>query len=333
MNSKVNGYSNSGNYMTYPDGNGLRKVKCAICNNFSFQELHSSCGRFIDDDFTEYASNNMDLDTRKENTSKEILSLWIQYCSSCGYCAPDITLKETDADKIMQTPEYKNCFLTNDDTINNTLRYVLMLEKSGVFADAGWYCLCAAWLWDGERTSADFSANNPACLANCFGQGRESLTVEYLFSSKDKVSFKKELKRRGLLSEFSQDDITKIMDLKKGETYNVKSYSVISKFGKINMYIDASRMCRIRAIENFREAKRLGQRICFTEGLDELVIIDLYRRTCQFDLAIEKCESFMKKKNSVNIANIVIDAIKLELILSKEKDALIHRFGEVKRHD
>ncbi|MCX7725350.1 MAG: hypothetical protein N2053_00725 [Chitinispirillaceae bacterium] len=99
-----------------------------------------------------------DLDGRPTHILRSAVYLWIQRCSACGYCAPEISTGEEEFKEIIESKEY-TVQLTNNkfpETANSFLCYSMIMAKKKQFADAGWSSIFAAWICDdnGYKESA-----------------------------------------------------------------------------------------------------------------------------------------------------------------------------------
>jgi hypothetical protein len=91
-----------------------------------------------------------DFDTRPGETMRSTLPHWVQRCSTCGYCASDITSMNEEAAGIVQTDRYRS--LLQDSSLPAKAReflcYSLVLDVVDQPGDAGWSALHAAWACD-----------------------------------------------------------------------------------------------------------------------------------------------------------------------------------------
>ncbi len=62
----------------------------------------------------------------------------------------------------------------------------------------------------------------------------------------------------------------------------------------------AAQKCRMKAVTLFQRAKENGQRFAEQAGAEEALMIDLLRRSGQFELAIRTCDDGLKKKAREN---------------------------------
>ena len=90
-------------------------------------------------------------------------------------------------------------------------------------------------------------------------------------------------------------------------------------------YETSAQKCRMRAVSLFRKAKENNQKFAEQDGVEEVIIVDLLRRSCQFELAFSICEGVLKKKPEKIISNIM----KLQKMLIKNKDVACHLIADV----
>ncbi len=84
--------------------------------------------------------------------------------------------------------------------------------------------------------------------------------------------------------------------------------------------------CRMRAVSLFRKGKENNQKFAKQKGVEEVIIIDLLRRSSQFELAFSMCEEVLKKKPEKIISKIM----KLQKILINNKDVACHLMADVR---
>jgi len=127
------------------------KKKCAICGKISEHSEIMSTNAF----------GSPDLDTRPPEMVRSTISMWVQRCSSCGYCASDISKWIEKSSEIIRSDSYKQQLNNPDfpELANAFLCFSLILESAGEYASAGWACIHAAWSCD------DVGSN--ACAQSC----------------------------------------------------------------------------------------------------------------------------------------------------------------------
>src|SRR5574341_1373635 len=91
-------------------------------------------------------------------------------------------------------------------------------------------------------------------------------------------------------------------------------------------YEISAQKCRMRAVSLFQKAKENNQKFAKQDGVEEVIIVDLLRRSCQFELAFSICEEVLKKKPEKIISNIM----KLQKMLIKNKDVACHLIADVR---
>lgn len=91
-----------------------------------------------------------DLDTRPGEPLRSTLHSWVQGCSSCGYCADDISKAHHRATEVVRSEAYQD--LLRDPSLplqaRRFLGYAYLLDKLREHANAGWTALHAAWACD-----------------------------------------------------------------------------------------------------------------------------------------------------------------------------------------
>lgn len=116
-----------------------------------------------------------DLDGRPSHIQRSLVYLWIQKCTSCGYCAPEISNGKQNYSEIINLPEYTSQLSSDSypDTARAFLCYSILMNSAGQYADAGWATLCAAWICDDNRyTDAAIACRSKTLVF--FQKARES---------------------------------------------------------------------------------------------------------------------------------------------------------------
>jgi hypothetical protein len=125
-------------------------VRCAVCG---------SDNDVLDEPQVAQSSEPPDLDTRPGEPLRSTLPSWVQCCTSCGYCAGDISVAHTRAREIVESENYQQAF--HDPSVPSKAReflaYAYLLDRIREHADAGWSALHAAWVCD------DLSHYDAAC--------------------------------------------------------------------------------------------------------------------------------------------------------------------------
>lgn len=116
------------------------KQKCAICGKRSEHPMLGSTNEF----------GSRDLDTRPPELARSTISMWIQNCPSCGYCAPDISKAKSKASELVESNIYRKNLKNPDlpDLANYFLCWSLIQENAEDYANAGWASIHAAWACD-----------------------------------------------------------------------------------------------------------------------------------------------------------------------------------------
>lgn len=125
-----------------------RQVTCALCGHVSHTTSLESTNSI----------GSPDLDLRPPEMRRSTIDSWIQRCSHCGYCAPDI-----------QRDEFQPAALVDDPLYNKTLRdldlppkareflcWSLIAAHARRFDVAAWARINADWICDdvGDRSAA-----------------------------------------------------------------------------------------------------------------------------------------------------------------------------------
>jgi hypothetical protein len=90
----------------------------------------------------------------------------------------------------------------------------------------------------------------------------------------------------------------------------------------------AALLCRLRAIELWKEGKRRGQ--CFMENLESefALVVDVLRRCGGFMQARETC---LEALNETRLTPVIEDALRFQLTLIGRGDTAAHRLDELPR--
>jgi len=86
-----------------------------------------------------------------------------------------------------------------------------------------------------------------------------------------------------------------------------------------------SQKCRKKAVTLLEKAKENGQRFAEQAGLEEAIMVDLLRRSGQFELALNTCEYGLKK----NPERIISDILRFQKVLISKSEVACHTIGEV----
>jgi hypothetical protein len=122
----------------------LSDKKCFACGTTSRYPLI---------DLTLKITGSRDLDGRPSHIQRSLVYLWIQRCTSCGYCAPEIAKGDLNDLSLIKSSENQSILsdLEYPETACAFRSHSLTMEKKGQFADAGWAQLCAAWVCDDNK--------------------------------------------------------------------------------------------------------------------------------------------------------------------------------------
>lgn len=91
-----------------------------------------------------------DLDGRPSLIQRSLVYLWIQRCSECGYCAPEISQGTPEEVSLIEKTEYKLQLTSEEypETANSFLCHSMIMEHTKLYADSGWAAVFAAWICD-----------------------------------------------------------------------------------------------------------------------------------------------------------------------------------------
>ncbi len=79
---------------------------------------------------------------------------------------------------------------------------------------------------------------------------------------------------------------------------------------------DIAKICRKKAIELFKKAIENGEKISEEPGGDEAILVDLLRRSGEFEEAFKICESTLEKK----VSDIIKDVLIFQKFLIEKED-------------
>lgn len=120
---------------------GGNEVTCGICG---------AANRSARSDSLPEAIEPPDFDTRPGEPLRSTINTWVEMCTSCGYCADDISRAAAGADTIVASPEYR-AYLEDawvPAKARQFLCFAYLLDRLHQHADAGWTALQAAWVCD-----------------------------------------------------------------------------------------------------------------------------------------------------------------------------------------
>ncbi|MGB9602704.1 MAG: hypothetical protein ACPMAG_07930 [Limisphaerales bacterium] len=211
--------------------------KCAVCGNSgTYAEILST-----------NAFGSPDLDTRPPEMERSTIDKWVQTCSLCGYCAPDISERLDNSSEVVSSDSYQQQ-LNNSEfpkLANAFLCFSLIQESAGKYDEAGLANVHAAWVCDDNGSDT------------------------------------------------------------------------------------AAQKCRLKAVTLLQKAKENGQMFAKQEGVEEAIMVDLLRRSKQFELALKICEEGLQK----NPEKIISDILLFQKILISSSDTACHTIQEAIGND
>lgn len=87
---------------------------------------------------------------------------------------------------------------------------------------------------------------------------------------------------------------------------------------------NSARNCRLKAIDLFHKVKECGLKMLSNpEGADNLIIVDLLRRSGQFERALESCKMGLSEQTE----KLVIDILTFQSRLAQNKDIACYRIN------
>lgn len=209
-----------------------KEVECASCGMTSTHDILVSTNTF----------GYPDLDTRPSEMKRSTINTWIQACSFCGYCFPDISIPTEGASEVISSVAYKQQ-LNNSEfpkLANHFLCYSLIKETDSDYATAGWACIHAAWVCDDNGFSA------------------------------------------------------------------------------------GAKKCRYKAVHLLQKAKENCHGFAEEESTEDPLLVDLLRRSGQFELALDICNDALKKNSEKTISDI----LHLQKTLIGNRDIACHTVDE-----
>jgi hypothetical protein len=117
-----------------------KTISCAVCGTGSEQRMISST----------HAFGSRDLDTRPPVMPRSSISLWVQRCPECGYCASNLAEDRPGAKTVVTNPKYKEQLAdaAYPDRANSFLCKAMIEEVGGGKSKAAWAVIHAAWVCD-----------------------------------------------------------------------------------------------------------------------------------------------------------------------------------------
>ena len=121
---------------------GERTVKCMVCDaessHLGYDSIHIR------------RPQDLDLDMRHTGQGSVSMSLSIQECPTCGYCAPDLSLGPETAADVIRSTEYQEQLKSPEfpHLANVFLCHSLIQERENNFAVAAIKAIYAAWVCD-----------------------------------------------------------------------------------------------------------------------------------------------------------------------------------------
>jgi hypothetical protein len=200
----------------------LSEKKCFACGK---------ANRYPVIDLTLKITGSRDLDGRPSHIQRSLVYLWIQRCTSCNYCAPEIS-KGTQIDlDLIKSTEYQR--MLSDSKYPETAcafrSHSLVMEKRNQFADAGWAQLCAAWVCDDNKYESSSVECRKKSLA-LFAKAKES-GQEFSLSSVEENVYIIDILRRIrqfdeamqlCMSELEKENTDHVLDLLEFEKYLIE---------------------------------------------------------------------------------------------------------------
>lgn len=125
----------------------LSEKKCFVCG---------ITNRYPVIDLTLKISGSRDLDGRPSQIQRSLVYLWIQRCTSCNYCAPEIAKGDESDLQVIKSNEYQAILFDAKypETACAFRSHSFVMENKSLFADAGWAQLCAAWVCDDAKNES-----------------------------------------------------------------------------------------------------------------------------------------------------------------------------------
>jgi uncharacterized protein (DUF2225 family) len=87
--------------------------------------------------------------------------------------------------------------------------------------------------------------------------------------------------------------------------------------------------CRKRALILLRRARENDQEFAEQAGAEEAIMVDLLRRSGQFELALKACDDGLKK----DLEKVISDVLRFQKILIGRSDVACHSIAEATRED
>lgn len=91
----------------------------------------------------------------------------------------------------------------------------------------------------------------------------------------------------------------------------------------------AAQKCRKKAVTLLQKAKEKGQRFAEQAGAEEAMMVDLLRRSGQFELGFRTCDDGLKK----NPERIISDILQFQKMLISKSDVACHTIAEATGED
>jgi hypothetical protein len=213
----------------------------------------------------------------------------VQVCPYCGYCAGDISRAILGASTIVTSHAYQDQLKSTEypARANEFLCWGMILASSGDFATAGWAGLHAAWACDDEVIDQVDSVIRRVCTPAQVIQ----LT----------------------LSEMLRCATLGWLDLRH-----------VMKDRNNKWALAAARMCRRSAAELFQRATDSGQKITPEASGEEVIVVDLLRRSGRLEDALARCQSDLAKHPEPKVRKILA----YEYFLIRKRDIGRHRLDE-----
>jgi hypothetical protein len=108
---------------------------CAVCSAKDKYKVLFSSNRM----------GSMDMDMRPPEMMRSTISLWVEKCSSCGYCSADISKLLNNAKETISDSAYKTQLSNTNfpELANKFLCRMLIEDKAGEYKAAIYSAICA----------------------------------------------------------------------------------------------------------------------------------------------------------------------------------------------
>ena len=90
-----------------------------------------------------------------------------------------------------------------------------------------------------------------------------------------------------------------------------------------------ARKCRMKAVSLLQKARENGQRFAEQVGEEEAIMVDLLRRSGEFELALKMCDEGLEK----NPGKTISDILRFQKVLIRKRDVARHTVAEATGED